>query len=108
MLDGTRKLAVVTGASSGIGFELAKLAAKNNFDLIIAADEPEIEAAADQLRRDGGQVDAVQTDLATTEGVDMLMSQIGIRSGSGTVGKRRPGPRAGFPRSKLEGYPFRH
>jgi short-subunit dehydrogenase len=79
MLDGTRKLAVVTGASSGIGFELAKLAAKNNFDLIIAADEPEIEAAADQLRRDGGQVDAVQTDLATTEGVDMLMSQIGIR-----------------------------
>ena len=41
-------LAVVTGASTGIGFELAKYAAEKGYDLIIAADEPEIEMAAEQ------------------------------------------------------------
>jgi uncharacterized protein len=46
-------LAVVTGASSGIGFELAKYALKKDYDLIVAADEPEIEAAADKLRANG-------------------------------------------------------
>jgi uncharacterized protein len=60
MLDTQRKLAVVTGASTGIGLELAKECAKNNFDLIIAANEAEIESAADELRREGGTVEAVQ------------------------------------------------
>src|SRR4030088_2634436 len=69
MSDTQRKLAVVTGASTGIGLELARECAKNNFDLIIAANETEIESAAEELRRDGGTVDVVQADLATTEGV---------------------------------------
>ena len=43
MLDATHKLAVVTGASTGIGLELARIAAKEKYDLIIAANEPEIE-----------------------------------------------------------------
>jgi NAD(P)-dependent dehydrogenase (short-subunit alcohol dehydrogenase family) len=47
-----RPLAVVTGASSGIGFELAKCCAKNGFDLIIAADEPAIQDAARSLKPD--------------------------------------------------------
>jgi short-subunit dehydrogenase len=79
MLDTTRKLAVVTGASTGIGFELAKQCAQNNYDLIIAADESEIESAADELRREGGKVDAVKADLSTVEGVDQLYKKIGGR-----------------------------
>lgn len=74
-----RKLAVVTGASTGIGLELARECAKNEFDLIIAANEPEIEAAANELRREGGEVEAVQADLATTEGVDELYKLIARR-----------------------------
>ena len=46
-------LAVVTGASSGIGFELAKYATHKDYDLIIAADEAEIEKAATALRDEG-------------------------------------------------------
>src|SRR4051794_20378038 len=66
------KFAVVTGASTGIGLELARRCAEEGFDLLIAADEPEIETAATALRTLGGQVDAVQADLATTEGVEKL------------------------------------
>jgi short-subunit dehydrogenase len=68
----TRPLAVVTGASTGIGFELAKCCAENGFDLVVAADEPEIERAAQTLRDMGAKVDAVEADLATLDGVDRL------------------------------------
>ncbi|WP_426956136.1 SDR family NAD(P)-dependent oxidoreductase [Muricoccus radiodurans] len=71
----TRPLALVTGASSGIGFELAHLCANNGFDLLIVADRPEIDAAADSLRGLGGAtVEAVQVDLSTEEGVDTLLA----------------------------------
>jgi len=63
-------LAIVTGASSGIGFELARCCAQNGFDLIIAADEPAIHEAATSLRAMGVEVTACEVDLATTEGVD--------------------------------------
>jgi uncharacterized protein len=79
MLDSARKLAVVTGASTGIGLELARECAKNQFDLIIVADEPEIERAGDDLRREGGTVEAMRADLATVEGVDALYARIGPR-----------------------------
>src|SRR5438477_10744507 len=67
-----QSLAVVTGASSGIGFYLAKECAENGFDLLIAADSTELEEAADKLRSLGVDVQTVETDLATTEGVDDL------------------------------------
>jgi uncharacterized protein len=79
MLDSTKKLAVVTGASTGIGYELAKVCAKNGFDLIVAADEDEIENAAKTLRMSGGNVEAVKADLATTDGVDKLYKKINGR-----------------------------
>ena len=79
MFDGQRKFAVVTGASTGIGLELARQCAKNKFDLLIAANESEINRAADELRREGGNVDVVQSDLATIEGVDELYAKIGNR-----------------------------
>jgi len=79
MPDSQRKFAVVTGASTGIGLELARECAKNKFDLLIAANEPEINTAADELRREGGTVEPVQADLATLEGVDQLYARINGR-----------------------------
>lgn len=72
MTETTRPLAMVTGASTGIGYELAKLCARNNFDLVIAADEPEIQQAAQDLGAFGTEVEAVEADLATRAGVDKL------------------------------------
>lgn len=74
-----RPLAIVTGASTGIGLELAKCCAKNGFDLIVVADEPEIEDAAEMLKTYGGSVAALEADLATIEGVDELYNSIGGR-----------------------------
>lgn len=63
---------VVTGASSGIGLELARIAAQEGSNLLIAADGPEIHTAAQELRGLGVEVDVVQADLSTREGVDEL------------------------------------
>jgi uncharacterized protein len=79
MTDTTRPLAVVTGASSGIGFELAKLCAEHGFNLIVAADMPEIETAAEALRSIGVTVEALRVDLATRDGVEQLHALIGGR-----------------------------
>ena len=72
-------LAVVTGASTGIGYELAKCCARNGFDLLIAADEPRIETVAEELRTLGHQVEAMEVDLSTAEGVEELYGAIGSR-----------------------------
>ena len=79
MLDNVSSLAVVTGASTGIGLALARECARKKFDLIIVADEPAIEKAADELRREGGKVESIQADLATVEGVDKVYAKIGGR-----------------------------
>ncbi|WP_105430891.1 MULTISPECIES: SDR family oxidoreductase [Neorhizobium] len=92
-----RGLAVVTGASTGIGFELAKCSAQDGYDLVIAADEPQIQDAAVKLREFGGKVEAMQADLATPDGVrrfvagitalgrpvDLLMANAGRGLGNG-------------------------
>ena len=67
-----RPLAVVTGASSGIGYHLARLCAEHAFDLVVAADRPEIHTAAEDFRRLGAMVEAVELDLARVENVDRL------------------------------------
>jgi short-subunit dehydrogenase len=72
MASDTRPLAIVTGASSGIGYELAKCCAEQGFDLLIAADQPTIHHAAQEFRTLGVAVDAVEADLAMLEGVDGL------------------------------------
>lgn len=68
--------AVVTGASTGIGFELARCCADDGYDLLIVADEPEINNAAAQLQQSGARVEATQADLSTQEGVDKLYEAI--------------------------------
>jgi uncharacterized protein len=75
-----RKFAVVTGASTGIGYYLAKECAEHGCDLLIAADEPEIEKAAGNLRAFGCEVTALNVDLAETEGVDQLLTAAKGRS----------------------------
>jgi len=72
MASHTRPLAIVTGASSGIGYELAKCCAEHGFDLLIAADQPSINDAAQDFQALGVAVEAIEADLATLEGVDKL------------------------------------
>ena len=72
-------LAVVTGASTGIGRELARLAAEEGYDLVIAADQGPLEEAAAHFRALGAGVDAIECDLSTAFGVDKLVLAIGGR-----------------------------
>jgi uncharacterized protein len=73
------RFAIVTGASSGIGYELAAICAREGFDLLLAADTPEIFPAAEVFRTRGVSVDALEVDLATLEGVDELYAAAGGR-----------------------------
>lgn len=71
-----RPLAVVTGASSGIGYHLARIAAEHGYDLVVAADRPLDQAVADFKAAGAQQVDAVQAELASKQGVDELMARL--------------------------------
>jgi short-subunit dehydrogenase len=74
-MNNSRPFAIVTGASSGIGLDLAREAAKRGYDLLIAADRSLDEPAA-ELRTHGGTVVAVEADLATRDGVEALYSHV--------------------------------
>src|SRR4051812_20552722 len=76
MTSADKPLAVVTGASSGIGLELAKQFADNGFDLVIAAEDAELAGAASELQGMGADVEAVQVDLATPDGVEQLAARV--------------------------------
>jgi short-subunit dehydrogenase len=79
MAQDAKPLAVVTGASTGIGYELARCCAKSGFDLVVAADEDKIRDAARDFEALGARAEPVVTDLATLEGVGRLYEQIGGR-----------------------------
>jgi len=74
-----RPLAIVTGASSGIGLELARCCVRGGYDLVICADGPDIHDVAAGLRESGANVEVVQADLAQAAGVDKLYAAIGGR-----------------------------
>src|ERR1700712_864300 len=96
--EGTgRPLALVTGASSGIGYQLAIQFAQNGYDLLIVSDTNAVREAAEDLRVFGAEVQAMQIDLATLEGVDKLkahfrasgrpLAAVAINAGVGIGGK---------------------
>ena len=90
------KLAVVTGASSGIGYNLAKVFAENGFDLVIDAEDARLPKAAEDFKSLGVNVTAVQGDLATPDGckqfwaaveaTDRKVDAVAINAGVGVGG----------------------
>jgi short-subunit dehydrogenase len=71
-----RKFAVITGASSGIGYELARECLEHDFDVLICAEDSGIFTAAQNLMQIGPAVQAVQADLATREGCNTLIAAV--------------------------------
>ncbi|HEY7613989.1 MAG TPA: SDR family NAD(P)-dependent oxidoreductase [Gemmatimonadales bacterium] len=85
MGESGRDLAVVTGASSGIGFELARQFAEHGFDLIVVAEDEGIMGAADELRDLRVEVEPVQADLTRAAEVDRLWERVRARGGLGAI-----------------------
>jgi uncharacterized protein len=76
-MSSIKPLAVVTGASNGIGYELAKQFAQHGFDLLITATGSTIENAASEIAQtSGANIETVQADLATYDGVEKLYNKI--------------------------------
>ncbi|MFC5948124.1 SDR family NAD(P)-dependent oxidoreductase [Pseudonocardia lutea] len=82
----TRELALVTGASSGIGLELARELARRGYDLVVTAEDAALETAAGKIREagesaedDGGAVSVttVHADLRRREGVEEVWAAVG-------------------------------
>lgn len=71
-----RRLAVVTGASSGIGLELARELQRRGHDLVLCAEDAELAEAQRELAAAGGEARAVRADLATRSGVESLVSEV--------------------------------
>jgi short-subunit dehydrogenase len=69
-----KQLAIVTGASSGIGYNLAKVFAENEFDLVVASAGERLDSAERDFRALGVNVTAIQADLASFDGVEQFWS----------------------------------
>jgi len=86
-----RPFAVVTGASSGIGFELAKVFAEEGFDLLITAEDVEIEQAQRELNQLTASVECTRLDLSREEEVARLYERIQATARPSTSWSSTPG-----------------
>jgi len=74
LFDLTGKVAIVTGASRGIGESAAKLLAAYGAHVVVASRKPDgVKAVADAIRADGGKATAVPCHVGSTEAVDELI-----------------------------------
>jgi NAD(P)-dependent dehydrogenase (short-subunit alcohol dehydrogenase family) len=69
---GETQTALVTGASSGIGFELAREFVKHGYDLVVAAEDAAIHHIPNRLAEYGAAVQPIQVDLRSPDGVQHL------------------------------------
>ena len=70
------QLALVTGASSGIGLSLAHELASRGYDLIVCSAGERLDHAYESLQSCGVDVAEIRADLATREGVEMLWETV--------------------------------
>lgn len=76
MSSGSRPLALVTGASNGIGYELALEFARGGFDLLATGRSPTIHRVEEDFARSGAGTATVQADLSTAEGTETLWKAV--------------------------------
>lgn len=76
MTETTKPLALVTGASSGIGYELARQFAEHDYDLLVCAEDAGLDRVAELLRAAGADVRTVRADLSTYDGVETLYAAV--------------------------------
>lgn len=69
-------LAIVTGASSGIGFSLAKELASRGYDLVLSSAGSRLDSAVNEVRSFGTNVTEFKSDLATKAGVTALWGEL--------------------------------
>ena len=87
-----RPLALVTGASSGIGLELARLLVRDGHDVVVTAEDDELTTAAAALRAEGGgDVVEVRADLRTPEGVQKVHAAVTVDGRPLAVAARNAG-----------------
>lgn len=95
-IDALSGFVVVTGASSGIGLELARRAAKDGVSLLLVADRDLSEAEAAARAAGAAAVETLECDLATEVGVDQLIAQIGGRPVAALIANAGHGLGKGF------------
>jgi len=96
MAEALRPLAVITGASTGIGLEWAKCCARNNYDLILSDTTPHIKNTAIELSHPGIKIEPIEADLASPEGVEKIYSAIAGRHVAALLTHTEYGLRAAF------------